>query len=242
MLNAGMSAATVNRHIAAMRSVSKLARMLGLITWFLEAPGVKAERRRDTRGPTIADVRRMLALTAGDSEVETRNYAIVVTFVCVGLRVSELCGLNLEDLDLARGTVWIKGKGRREKELIPLPRLVTDAIGRYLTHRGGYVRGPLFLTRSGRISAAGDHRLQTRSVLRIVRTLGQQVGIRCWCHSLRHTAISVAIEKGQQAGLGIDQIRAFRKTLATMLIYRDEHDREATQRTLADIVATTLAE
>jgi hypothetical protein len=40
-----------DRHIAALRSVSKLARTLGLITWFLEAPGVKAERRRDTRGP-----------------------------------------------------------------------------------------------------------------------------------------------------------------------------------------------
>jgi integrase len=59
---------------------------------------------------------------------------------------------------------------------------------------------------------------------------------------LRHTAISTAIEKGQQAGLGIDQIRAFsrHKTLATMLVYRDEHDRDKTQRTLADIVAATL--
>jgi hypothetical protein len=51
-----------------------------------------------------------------------------------------------------------------------------------------------------------------------------------------------AIEKGQQVGFGLDQIRAFsrHRTLATMLIYRDEHDREQTYRTLADVVASSL--
>jgi hypothetical protein len=51
-----------------------------------------------------------------------------------------------------------------------------------------------------------------------------------------------AIENGQQAGVGLDQIRAFsrHRTLATMMICRDEHDRAAVQRTLADVVANTL--
>src|SRR4051794_10369557 len=95
--------------------------MLGMMTWYLEVPGVKAEKRRVTAGPTIADVRRMLDASRGDSEAETRHYAIVMAFFCLGLRVSELCGLTLQETDLARGTVWIKGKGRREKELVPLP-------------------------------------------------------------------------------------------------------------------------
>jgi integrase len=237
-----MAAASINRHMATLRSLTKLGRMLGMMTWYLEVPGVKAERRRQTAGPAIADVRRMLAATAGDSEAETRDAAIVTVFHCLGLRVNELCGLNLEDCDLARGTTWIKGKGRRERELVPLPALVVDAIRRYLRHRGGTTRGPLFLTRSGRISHDGSHRLGTRSVLRIVRVLGQKVGVKVWCHALRHTSITTAIEKGQQAGVGLDQIRHFsrHKTLATMLIYRDEHDKAATQRTLADVVAGTL--
>jgi integrase len=72
--------------------------------------------------------------------------------------------------------------------------------------------------------------------------VGRRVGVRVWCHALRHTAITTAIERGQQAGVGLDQIRAFsrHRTLATMLIYRDEHDRMATQRQLADVVAATL--
>jgi integrase len=75
-----------------------------------------------------------------------------------------------------------------------------------------------------------------------VRELGPRVGLHVWCHGLRHTAITTAIEHGQKAGVGLDQIRHFsrHRTLATMLIYRDEHDREATQRTLCDIVAATL--
>jgi integrase/recombinase XerC len=240
MQQAHLSPASINRHIATLRSVTKLGRMLGMMTWYLEVPGVKAEKRRDTRGPSIADVRRMLEATSADTEAETRDRAIVLTFYCLGLRVSELVALTLQETDLARGTTWIKGKGRKEKELVPVPALVVEAVRAYLKHRGT-VPGPLFQTRGQR----GKHRngvLETRSVLRIVRTLGQKVGLHVWCHGLRHTAITTAIERGQQAGVGLDRIVAFsrHRNLATMLIYRDEHDRSAVQRTLGDLVAGTL--
>jgi integrase/recombinase XerC len=236
-----MSAASINRHMATLRSLTKLGRMLGICSWYLEVPGVKAERRRQTAGPTVEDVRRMLVATSGDSEAAARDYSIVVTFYCLGLRVSELCGLNLEDTDLARGTTWILGKGRRERELVPLPAPVVEAIRKYLKYRGT-AAGPVFQTRGNRGKAC-DGRLETRSVLRIVRELGQRVGLHVWCHALRHTSITTAIVKGQQAGVGLDQIRHFsrHKTLATMLIYRDEHDKAVTQRTLADVVANTLS-
>ncbi len=78
---------------------------------------------------------------------------------------------------------------------------------------------------------------------RIVDELGRRVGVRVWCHALRHSAITAAIERGQQVGLGLDLIRAFsrHRTLATMLVYQDERDRMATQRRLTDVVAATLA-
>jgi integrase/recombinase XerC len=227
--------------------------MLGMVSggWYLEVPGVKAERRRDTRGPSVEDIRTMLAATAGDTETETRDAAIVLTLYCLGLRVSELCGLRLEETDLARATTWIQGKGRRERELVPLPAPVVEALRRHLRHRGGAGQGPLFvsrprLCRQARLfdPPAEPRRLHPRSVLRVVDGLGRRVGVRVWCHALRHTAITEAIVRGQQAGLGLDQIRAFsrHRTLATMLVYRDEHDRAGVQRQLADVVASTLAE
>jgi integrase len=230
--------------------------MLGMMSWYLEVPGVKAERRRDVRGPSVDDVR-LLAATAGDSEAETRDRAIVLVFYCLGLRVSELCGLTLEETDLARGSTWIKGKGRKEKELVPLPAVVVEAIRRYLAASGraagagggqrrydvprGAAAGPLFQTRGQR----GKNRngaLEKRSVLRIVRELGQKVGLHVWCHSLRHTSITQAAELGQRVGLGLDKIRAHsrHRSIATLLLYVDEHDRQQTLTTLADLVASTL--
>src|SRR5258705_340161 len=86
--SAHLSAASINRHIATLRSVTKLGRMLGLMTWYLEVPGVKREQRRQTAGPTVEDIRAMLAATNGNTEAETHDAAIVLTFYCLGLRVS----------------------------------------------------------------------------------------------------------------------------------------------------------
>jgi integrase/recombinase XerC len=237
---AHLSAASINRHLATLRSVSKLGRMLGMMTWYLEVPSVKAEKRRQTTGPTIAQVRQMLEATRGDTEAETRDYAIVATFFCVGLRVSELCGLNLQDTDLARGSTWIKAKGRRERELVPLPAAVVEALRRYLPHRGSQA-GPLFLTRGNR-GKQRDGRLGTRSVLRIVRELGQRIGRHVWCHGLRHSSITAALDAAAKAGIGLDKVRAHSRhaVIGTLLIYADEHDRQGTQKTLSDLVAGTL--
>jgi len=235
-----LSAASINRHLATLRSVSKLARMLGVATWVLEVPNVTAERRRDTTGPTVADVRRMLAAANGDTEAETRDYAIVLTFFCLGLRVSELCGLNLQETDLTRGTTWIMGKGKREKELVPLPGPVVEAIRRYLNHRGT-AAGPLFLTRGNR-GKTREGRLDTRSVLRIVGQLGQRVGVHVWCHALRHSSITAALDAAGRTGIGLDKVRAHSRhaAIGTLLIYADEHDRECTRRRLADLVAQEI--
>ena len=122
---------------------------------------------------------------------------------------------------------------------MPLPVTVVEALRRYLAHRGAVGQGPLFVTRSRRGTKDGSRRLDTRSVLRIVDEVGRRIGVRVWCHALRHSAITATIEKGQQAGVGLDQIRAFsrHRTLATILVYRDERDRMVTQRQLTDVVA-----
>jgi integrase/recombinase XerC len=166
----------------------------------------------------------------------------VTTFYCLGLRVSELCGLTLQETDLDGGTTWIKGKGRNEKELVPLPAAVMDALRRYLKHRGT-VSGPLFQTRGLR----GKNRsgaLETRSVLRIVRELGQRVGLHVWSHALRHTSITQAAELGQRAGLELDKIRAHsrHRTIATLMLYVDQAEGAKTQKTLGDLVASTLVD
>jgi len=237
LVAAKLAPGTVNRHLATLRSVSKLSRMLGMSTWSLEVPGLRAERRRNTAGPAIDVVNAMLAATAADTERETRDAAIVIVFICLGLRVSELCGLTLQDTDLEGGTTWILGKGRRERELVPLPATAIEALRRYLGYRGAGT-GPLFRTMGNR-GKSRDGALETRSVLRIVRQLGGKVGHHVWCHGLRHTAITQAVELGQQAGMGLEKVRAFsrHKSVVTLMTYVDELDRAGTQRAITDLVA-----
>jgi integrase len=167
--------------------------MLGMMTWYLEVAGVKAERRRDVRGPAVADTRRMLAASSADTEAETRDAAIVAVFYCLGLRVSELCGLTLDETDLRAGTTWIRGKGRKEKELVPLPAA------------GGRGHPP--------VSAVSWHR--ARAVVPDPRPARGPRLNKILAHS-RH------------------------RTIATLMIYVDEHDRQQTQKTLDDLVADTL--
>lgn len=240
MLSANLSNATINRHLATLRSVSKLSRMLGLSTWALEVPGLRSEKRRKTSGPSMEVINQMLAVTSGESERETRDYAILLTFVCLALRVSELCRLRREETDIKDGNTWIQGKGRRERELVPIPAAVCEAITRYLQYRGDRP-GPLFQT-LGQRGKARDGALETRSVLRIIRTLGQRVGQHVWCHGLRHTSITQAVELGQKDGIGLEKIKAHsrHKSITTLMVYVDEHDRTNNQKRLSDLVAGSI--
>ena len=167
MMGAHLSSASINRHLACLRSVTKLGRMLGMMTWYLEVRWREGgETARDER-----PCRRGHSTDAGRHERRHRSRHARRgdrdDVLLLGLRVSELCGLNLQDTDLERGSTWILGKGRRERELVPLPHPLIEAIRRYLAHRGAQA-GPLFLTR-GQRGKNRDGRLETRSVLRIIR-------------------------------------------------------------------------
>jgi integrase/recombinase XerC len=237
---AGMAPSSINRHLSALRSLTGLARMLGLIDWRIELPGVKSERRRDTRGPEPVIVKQVLEAIDVKTEAGARDAAIMRTLFGLALRAGELCRLDLADLDVARGTLWVLGKGQREKVLLKVPDPAVEAMSRYLRHRGP-AAGPLFQTRGNR-GKDRHGRLETRSVLRIVRTRGAAVGVKLWTHGLRHSAITVAVERGQKAGVTLDQIRHFsrHKSVVTMMTYVDVRNQAETQAQLASIVADSL--
>jgi integrase/recombinase XerC len=237
----GLAPNTINRHLCALRSLTALGRMLGVITWRIELPSVKGERRRDTRGPEPIVVQQVLDAIDVQTAAGARDAAIIVTIFGLALRASELCRLDLADFDPVLGTLWVLGKGRREKELLTVPDGAIAAMRRYLSHRGA-AAGPLFQSQGHRGRVRQQQRLETRSVLRVIRTRGAAVGVKLWTHGLRHAAITVAIEQGQKAGVGLDQIRHFsrHKQVATMMIYRDERHQAETQARLAQIVGQSL--
>ncbi len=99
---------------------------------------------------TEREVSRLLAQPDCSKEIGARDRAIFEVLYATGIRVSELCMLNLHDIDEKR--VRVKGKGGKER-VVPIARIAVQAVDQYLTYRQDANSGPsqpLFITKKGR--------------------------------------------------------------------------------------------
>lgn len=154
---------------------------------------------------------------AAVDEIELlRDQAILELLYAGGLRVSELCGIDVDDLDLSRRTVRVFGKGRKER-VVPIGIPAADAASRWLADgRPRWVRpasGAALLlgARGGRL----DPRTARRSVHRRMAAAGGLPDLAP--HGLRHTAATHLLEGG--ADLRSVQELLGHATLATTQIY-----------------------
>jgi integrase/recombinase XerC len=186
-----LAAATVNRRLAALRSLVKLARTLGLVSWSLEVGSLKSETYRDTRGPGRVGFRRLLdELDERLDSKAMRDRAVLRLLFDLALRRGEVVSLDVEDVDLEAGTVDVLGKGRTERVRLTLPEPTKSALRSWLEARGPEM-GPLFVNFD---RARKGRRMTGTSVYRLVRELGEAAGLRVRPHGLRHAAITEALD------------------------------------------------
>jgi len=124
--------------------------------------------------------------------IKTRDRAILEILYGSGIRVSELVGLNMEDMNLKEGVMRVKGKGKKER-LVLIGRKAIEALKSYLSHRIAKAKDSqaLFINQSGK-------RLTARSVHRIVVRYARKTGInsRIGPHTLRHTFATHLLQAG----------------------------------------------
>src|SRR6266446_2674579 len=150
---------------------------------------------------------------------ETRDLAMLELFYSTGVRLSELAGLNEQDVDLVSDQVKVRGKGRKER-LVPLGQHAGRALRHYYRERdalvaaggGGADRRAVFLNRRGR-------RLSTRGVQLAMKQLfaGLARGPELHVHSLRHSFATHLLDAG--ADLRAVQELLGHASLATTQVY-----------------------
>jgi len=130
-------------------------------------------------------------------EKSLRDRALAELLYGAGLRVGELTGLDVRDIDLHRGDVRVSGKGGKER-VVPLPEAAREAMDRYLEQRRapGLLAQPLFTALRRRRD--GPRRLGVRDVRRILRARARDAGIsdRVHPHRMRHSYATHLLDMG----------------------------------------------
>jgi integrase/recombinase XerC len=213
LLDSGAAPSTVNVALSAIKSLIGMARSVGRIDWTIDVKGVGIQTYRDTAGPGVAVVRRLLeqARANPDAAAAVRNVAVVRLLFDLALRSSELTTLALEDVELGgEGSpvaVHILGKGRRQRSRLTLPRATADVLAAWIAARGDAPGSLIGLTNRG--IAKLLERLATKAKLGVVRP-----------HGLRHTSITAALDRHNG---DVRKVREFSRhsKVETLLRYDD---------------------
>jgi integrase/recombinase XerD len=190
---------TTNTQSAFASAVKRFFRFLDRRSFILHNPAehirLPRVRRLPPFVPTPKQVARLLELPPSESALGMRDRALLETFYGTAVRMGECRGIDVDDVDLHKQTLFVRsGKGRKDR-VLPIPRKTLRALDRYIrSGRPVLLHDPkqraLFLNRIG-------GRIGEIMLGRIVRDYGAAAGIpRLHAHSLRHACATHLLQGG----------------------------------------------
>ena len=209
---------TVARHLVTLRNFFRFAQIQEIITTDpslnLESPKIRRTLPGYLR---LEEVERLLAQPDAKTAAGLRDRAMLEVLYSTGLRVSELTGLRVTDLDSKVGCIRCIGKGDKER-IVPAGRKALSMVEKYLRDArpellGKGVSSPaLFVNRRG-------HSLSRVGVWKILSAYGRRAGLRVALtpHMLRHSFATHLLERG--ADLRSVQLMLGHADISTTQIY-----------------------
>jgi site-specific recombinase XerD len=248
----GAEGSSVRRRLSAVSSFYRYAAGHGLLPGPIPTDGVTRPVVDPDYTATVsldrAQLRALITAAGTDTGLRAaRTAAAIRLLATTALRVDELIQADIADLGSERGhrVVAVVRKGGRKARL-PLPPPTWDAVDSYLAGRAEQaglgdwrqLAGPLLATANG---TAGGGRLRQSHLWELVRRLGRAAGLNCADqlspHSLRHSAITLALD----AGATLRDVQDFAGHKDPRTTRRYDHTRHSLDRSAAYALATYLA-
>ncbi len=213
----GNKKSTVARKLAAIRSFLQFCMKK---KWLEDNPAkIVATPKQEKHVPSFLsedEMAEFLDLPQSNQPLDLRDRAVLELLYATGMRVSELAGLNLDNVNFSERLVWVRGKGKKER-IVPFGRKAEESLAFYIRARPQINKGDieeetLFLNYRG-------ERLTSRSVERIVDRYIRLTALRRKIspHSLRHSFASHLLSRG--ADLRVIQELLGHESLATTQKY-----------------------
>lgn len=241
-----LSTITQNYHLIALRNFLKYCSQRDIETLDSGRIILPKIQKKQVSFLLAEEVARMFDAIDSDNVNGLRDKAILELLFSGGMRVSELCNLNRDQVNLERREFTVRGKGNKDRPIF-ISQSAADAIGEYLSSRSDNLK-PLFLnnsrnvhkniTDSNGVDASEQRRLTPRSIQRIVSKYAQAAGItkHVTPHTLRHSFATDLLMNG--ADLRSVQSMLGHSNIATTQIYThvtDPHLKEVHEKFQSDL-------
>ena len=214
----GLKKKTQNYHLIALRSFLKYLAKKGVKSLAPERIELAKAGERQVDFLRYEELVRLLDAPQGSSFKSLRGRAILELLFSTGLRVSELCRLDCEDIDLKNGDFPVRGKGDKIR-LVFLSERAKSALKNYLEKRTD-MNEPLF------VNFRNFSRLTPRSMERLVHYYAIKAGItkKVSPHTLRHSFATDLLENG--ADIRAVQMLLGHSSITTTQIYTHVTDKQ----------------
>ena len=142
---------------------------------------------------SITDIENMINFYNHETYLDSRNRTVIDVLYSTGCRVSELCDINISDIDLDEKYLKLKGKGSKQR-IVPIGSMLYKNLMQYLNLRETFLQNrgePLFLSKS-------KNKLDRTAVFRIIKKTAKNISLQTDVHphTLRHSAATHMLEGG----------------------------------------------
>jgi integrase/recombinase XerC len=236
----GLSRRSVSRKLSAVRTFFRFLHLEDRVpanpARAVRSPKVEKKLPGHVRAPEIRAIFEVAEARAAENELAgTRDLVVLELLYGSGLRLSELQGLDLSDLDHRRGQVKVRGKGGKER-IVPLTSATGRAMQRYILRREETCARSAAPETALLVNAKGTrlHRRSIqRSVSRLLEAAGAEQGLST--HSIRHSFATHLLDAGADlmavkellghASLSTTQVYTHTSRERLKQVYKDAHPR-----------------